>query len=259
MPRPDKVAKVEEVKSDLANAAATLLMHYRGLSVKEMAQLRAKLRTTHAELRISKNTLTRRAAVEAGMDDLVEFLVGPTGLVFCEQDPVGPSKVLKEFAREHPGLVVRGGFLDGEVLDETAAVGLAELASREELLTRLAGLMYGALASTARLLQAPIEQQARLMQALVDAGGAPGAPTDEPTPTAEAESADADASEEPAADAPEASEEPAVDGPEASDAPAADAPEASDAPAVDTPDASEMPEGAAPDGDDSPPATDTDD
>lgn len=171
MPRPDKVAKVDEVRQDLTAAAATLLTHYRGLSVPEMAELRIKLREANAEMRIVKNTLTRRAASDAGIDGLESLLVGPTGLVFCAEDPVGPAKAIKAFQKDHPELLMRGGYLDGEVLDEREAMGLAELESREELLARLAGLMEGALSGTARLLQAATEKQARLMQALVDAGG----------------------------------------------------------------------------------------
>lgn len=211
MPRPDKVAKVDEVKQDLAGAAATLLTHYRGLSVTELADLRAKLRESNAELRVVKNTLARRAAADAGIDGLEELLVGPTGLVFCAQDPVGPAKALKAFAKDHPDLVLRGGYLDGEVLDEVAAIRLADLDSKEELLAKLAGLMDGALANTARLLQAPLEQQARLIQALMDAGGAASgdaeaassgdtADTAVPTAAAEADEAAAETAASPETD-----------------------------------------------------------
>lgn len=172
MTRPDKVAVVDEVKKNLEGSAATLLTHYRGLSVTELAELRATLRAAGAEYRVVKNTLARRAVTDAGLEELVELLVGPTALVFCSEDPVAPTKALKAFAKDHPDLVVRGGYLDGEVLDDTATMRLADLASKDELLAQLAGLMYGALANTARLLQAPIEQQARLLQALADAGGA---------------------------------------------------------------------------------------
>ncbi|MGA1775320.1 MAG: 50S ribosomal protein L10, partial [Nitriliruptoraceae bacterium] len=89
-------------------------------------------------------------------------------------DPVGPAKALKAFAKDHPELVIRGGWLDGAVLDADEAVKLADLASREELLAKLAGLMQGALSGMARLLQAPLAHQARLLQALVDKGGAGG-------------------------------------------------------------------------------------
>lgn len=177
MVRPDKVAKVEEVSADLSGAAATLLTHYRGLSVTEISELRTRLRDAGAEMKVVKNTLTRRAAAQAGIDGLDELLVGPTGLILCGEDPVAPAKVLKEFAKDHPELVVRGGYFDGEVLDELATIKLADLESREDLLAKLAGLMHGALANTARLLAALPQKQAQLLQALVDAGGAPGAPS----------------------------------------------------------------------------------
>jgi large subunit ribosomal protein L10 len=154
----------------LSDANATLLTHYRGLSVTEIAELRRSLREANAEMRVVKNTLTRRAAADAGIDGLDEMLVGPTALVFCEDDPVAPAKALKAFAKDHPDLVVRGGYFDGEILDEAEAIRLADLESREDLLDAPRGLMHGALANTARLLNAPLEQQARLIQALVDAG-----------------------------------------------------------------------------------------
>jgi large subunit ribosomal protein L10 len=206
VPRPDKVAVVDEVKSGLTGSAATLLTHYRGLTVTELAELRSRLREAGAEYRVAKNTLTRRAANDLGLDGLEELLVGPTALVFCQEDPVAPAKALKAFAKDHPDLVIRGGYLDGEVLDEVAAIKLADLASKEELLGQLVGLMYGALANTARLLQAPLEKQARLVQALIDAGGnadvaeAPAAaPVEEPAEETAAE--DTAAEDAPAEDA----------------------------------------------------------
>jgi large subunit ribosomal protein L10 len=226
VPRPDKVAVVDEVKSGLTGSVATLLTHYRGLSVTELAELRAALREAGADYRVAKNTLTRRAANDLGLDGFEELLVGPTALVFCHEDPVAPAKALKAFAKDHPDLVIRGGYLDGEVLDETAAIKLADLASKEELLAQLVGLMYGALANTARLLQAPIEKQARLVQALIDAGGNPGvadAPAAETAaepaaadePAAEDDAAPAEAEDDAAAqDAPEPAAE-AADGTEA--------------------------------------------
>lgn len=222
MPRPDKVAVVDEVREGLSNSAATLLTHYRGLSVTELAELRAKLRDANARMRVAKNTLARRAAVDAGFGDLAELMTGPTGLIFCDEDPVGPAKALREFAKDHPDLVVRGGYLDGAVLSEADANKLADLESREELLAKLAGLMYGALANTARLLQAPIEQQARLMQALVDAGGYADAPKDE-APAAAAEEPAAEAADEPVAEADESAAEAEEPVAEAADEPVVEA------------------------------------
>ncbi len=221
MARPDKVAKVEVVRDDLRDAAATLLTHYRGLTVTELAQLRAKLRATNAEMRVVKNTLARRAAADAGIEGLDELFVGPTSLVFCADDPVGPAKALKEFQKDHPELVIRGGYLDGEVLDEAAAIRLADLESREELLAKLAGLLYGALANTARLLQAPLTKQARLLQALVDDGG-PGT-----AGTAGEGATDAETGDEPALDV-TTEDADASDTAEADQAPSDDAPAATD-------------------------------
>ena len=228
MVRPEKLAKVEEVRADLTGAAATLLTHYRGLSVTELAELRARLRDSNAEMKVVKNTLTKRAAEAAGIGGLDELLEGPTSLVLCAEDPVGPAKALKAFAKDHPELIVRGGYLDGEVLDGEAALKLAELESREELLAKLAGLMQGALSGTARLLQAATEKQARLLQALIDAGGpqakgfaaAAGTETTEQRPEAAAESAPQAA----AAPAPEAGD--AATGTAEPDVGAADAPAA---------------------------------
>ncbi len=225
MPRPDKVAVVDEVQRDLTDAAATLLTNYRGLTVTELSELRTELRKAGATYKVVKNTLVRRAAAAAGMEGLDEFLVGPTALVFCGEDPVGPAKALKAFAKNHPELLVKAGYLDGEVLDEAATIRLADLESREELLAKLAGLMYGALAGFAQLMQAPLSQQVRLIQALVDDGGveakgfspeAPAAPAADEAPAAEETEA---AVEETAPDAP-ADEAPADEAPadEASDA-----------------------------------------
>lgn len=203
MAREDKVAVVAEVRDRLASSAATLLTHYRGLSVTEMAELRVELRKANAELRVVKNTLARRAVADAGIEGLDELLVGPTSLVFCADDPVGPAKALKQFSKAHPDLVIRGGYLDGAVMDADEAGRLADLASREELLARFAGLMQGALAGFARLLQAPLAHQARLFQALFDDRVAKGETAPAPAPPTEsaAQEAPAVASEGPAVEA----------------------------------------------------------
>jgi large subunit ribosomal protein L10 len=207
MARPDKVAAVEDVKTRFEASAATLLTEYRGLSVGDLAELRAALRNANASYRIAKNTLVKLAFADVGVEGIDHLLTGPTALVFCEDDPVGPAKALKAFAKDHEALVVKGGWLDGAALTDAEAMQLAELASRDELLARLAGLMYGALANTARLMKAPIEQQARLVQALIDAGGnadvAEEAPPPEAAeePTAESDEPAAEAADEPAAEA----------------------------------------------------------
>ena len=217
MARPEKVATVDEVQQHLEESAATLLTNYRGLSVSEMHELRAELRKANATYRVAKNTLTRLAAVQAGMEGLEALLTGPTALVFCEDDPVGPAKAIKAFAKDHPALEFKGGYLDGAILSDEDALKLADLESREELIAKLAGLLYGALANFARLLQAPLTEQARLMQALVDDGGAQakgfGGGPDAPAVAETADEPAAETADEPAAqaDEPAADEAPAAE------------------------------------------------
>lgn len=209
MARAEKVAEVAGVRDDISSSAATLLTHYRGLTVKELAELRGALRAANAQMRIVKNTLARRAVADAGITGLDEFLVGPTGLVFCQDDPVGPAKALKAFAKNHPALEIRGGYLDGAVLNEAEARALAELQSREELLAEFVGLMYGALANTARLLQASTQKQAQLLAALIADGGpeAKGFGSGETAPESSAEvAADAPVDEAAVDTTPEAEE-----------------------------------------------------
>jgi len=166
MPRPDKVAAVEDVRQGLTDSTATVLTEYRGLSVDDLADLRARLRGSEASYRVVKNTLARLAVRDAGVDIPDTMLVGPTAITFCAGDPVAAAKVLRAFSREHPQLVIKGGVLDGRVLDADATNKLADLESREELLARLAGLMQAIIAQPARLAQANLSKFARLLAAL---------------------------------------------------------------------------------------------
>ena len=258
MARPDKVAVVDDVKARLEGAAATLLTDYRGLSVGELAELRAKLREANATYVVAKNTLAKIAANEAGIDGFDEYLVGPTAWVFCEEGPVDAAKALKAFSKDHPELEIKAGLLDGAILDAEATLKLADLESRSDLLERFAGLMYGALANTARLLNALPEKQARLLAAFIEDGGNPDV-ADAPAPAADTTEAPAD--EAPAEDAP-ANEAPDVEDAAGEPIPSDEAPEDAvevDAPATpdeavaaDVPDTSEAPE--AEDTDDEPTA-----
>ncbi|MDP8961373.1 MAG: 50S ribosomal protein L10 [Actinomycetota bacterium] len=194
MARPDKVAVVERVREDLSQNPATLFTEYRGLTVAGLADLRRQLSEAGARYVVVKNTLARIAAREAGYEGLEDVLTGPTALAVCEQDPVGPAKAMRRFAREHPELVVKGGILEGRVVDASTAQRLADLESREELLGRLAGLMYVLLAQPVTLLQAPLTQFARLMSALEDKG-ASGASAETDATIEEAHGRDEDTSE----------------------------------------------------------------
>lgn len=182
--RAGKVALAEEVQQRLAESTAVVLTEYRGLTVGELARLRAQLRETEAEYKIVKNTLTRIAAREAGLDIPEEVLTGPTAVTFCAGDPVSVAKVLRAFSREHPDLVVKGGVMEGRTLDADETRQLADLPSREQLLATVAATLQSLLAQPARLAQASLSKVARLVTALAEQKGGP-----EPhEPTAGAES-----------------------------------------------------------------------
>ena len=171
MPRPDKVAVVDEVRDRLQGAAATLLTEYRGLTVGELARLRAALRPVGGEYKVVKNTLTAIAAREAGFDVPADMLTGPTAITFADEDPVAVAKVLRTFSKENPNLVVKGGILEGRFIDGAETLRLADLASREELLGGLAGDFEAIMAGPARLANAALSQVAYLVTALSDKQG----------------------------------------------------------------------------------------
>ena len=211
-PRPEKVAVVEEVRDKLASAEAVVFTEYRGLTVRDLQELRSSLRDVGGEYKVYKNTLVRRATAELEID-LGDTLTGPTALTFVGDRPDGSpgdavlvAKAIKAFAKANPLLVVKGGRLGEQLLDEAGVIALADVAPREELLARLAGGIAAPMTNFARLLQAVPQKFAYALQALVEAGGAPGAPAgDVAEPAIEVEPASpADADDTAAAGAVEA-------------------------------------------------------
>jgi large subunit ribosomal protein L10 len=168
VPNASKVAEVEAIKGYLTGSVAALLTEYRGLKVKDMGQLRDSLRGSETDYRVLKNTLTGIAASEAGYQELLPLLDGPTAVAFVHGDPVQAAKDLAEFARTHPALVVKGGVLDGRVVDADSVRQLATLESRDVLLARLAGMLQASLQRTAIMLSAPLRQVATMSAALRD-------------------------------------------------------------------------------------------
>jgi large subunit ribosomal protein L10 len=171
VPSATNVAEVEAIKGRLEGSVAALLTEYRGLDVKDLFALRASLRGSSTEYRVLKNTLTSIAVREVGYEDLVPLLQGPTAVAFVHGDPVQAAKDLAEFARTHPSLVLKGGVLDGKVLDADEVRRLATLESREVMLARLAGLFQASLQQTASLLAAPLRQVATMTTAVRDRRG----------------------------------------------------------------------------------------
>lgn len=192
-PRPEKVAVVEEVRTKLDASSAAILTEYRGLKVQELADLRRTLRAAGGEYKIYKNTLVRFAARDLGLDDLEAMLEGPTAIAFVEGDAVDVAKALRDFARTNPNLVVKGGVLGSSILSAKDAGALADLPSREVLLARIAGGLAAPMVQFAGLLQALPRNVAYGLKALIEKGGAPGAPVDAPAPAAEAPAAEAPA------------------------------------------------------------------
>jgi large subunit ribosomal protein L10 len=207
-PRPEKVAVVDEVRQRFSDSDAVLLTEYRGINVGDLAALRRALREAGGEYKVYKNTLVRFAARDLGLD-LDEQLTGPTAIAFVPTgsggDPVAVAKALREFAKGNPNLVVKGGVLGEKLLSAADAKALADVAPREELLAKLAGLMAAPMVQFAGLLQAVPRDFAYGLQALIAQGGAPGAPA---SPEAPADEAPADApAEEVAADEAPAAED----------------------------------------------------
>jgi large subunit ribosomal protein L10 len=163
--RPDKAEAVAELAEAFRTASAAVLTEYRGLSVKQITELRRALGgdTSYA---IVKNSLTSIAARDAGLEGLDEMLTGPTAVAFVGGDPVEAAKSLRDFARTHPVLVVKGGVMDGKALSADEMRTLADLESREVLLGKLAGAMLASLSQAVYLLNAPLAQAARLAAAL---------------------------------------------------------------------------------------------
>ena len=196
MARPDKAAAVAEMKSQLENSDAVVLTEYRGLTVKNLLDLRRSL-GENATYAVAKNTLALRAAKEAGIEGLEEQLTGPTAFAFINGDIAAVAKGLRDYAKANPLLVIKGGVIDGQVLDAAAVKKLADLESREVLLAKVAGGLKGTLSQAVSLFAAPLSQAARALGALSAAAeedpsiiGGAGAPADQ-EPVAAAPAAEA--------------------------------------------------------------------
>ncbi len=180
MVKPAKVATVAEIADQFRNSSAAVVTEYRGLTMAQLTALRKSLGSDTAYT-VAKNTLVRRAAADAGVEGLDDYFSGPTAVAFINGEPVDAAKVLRDFARTNPLLVIKGGLLDGKTLDAAEVTKLADLESRDVLLAKMAGAMLATLTKAAVVLNALPSQVARLAAALVEKRteeeGAPEAPT----------------------------------------------------------------------------------
>ena len=195
MARPDKAAAVAELSDLFRESNAAVLTEYRGLTVKQLQELRRSL-GENANYAVVKNTLAKIAATEVGIEGFDDLLTGPTAIAFINGDVVEAAKGLRDFAKANPTLVIKGGVLDGKPLGAAEIAKLADLESREVLLGKMAGAMLASLSQAVYLLNAPIAQAARLAGALqakaeqdpsILAGGAGTPAAAEEAPAAEAE------------------------------------------------------------------------
>jgi large subunit ribosomal protein L10 len=176
VPRSDKTEAVADIADRFRSSSAALVTEYRGLSMTQLTELRRALGAGNS-YRIAKNTLVKLAARDAGVQGLDELFVGPTAIAFVKGEPVEAAKALRDFAKENKALVVKGGYLDGRTLSVDEVTKIADLDSREVLLSKLAGALKGNLSKAAGLFAAPASQVARLAAALqekraAEAGGA---------------------------------------------------------------------------------------
>jgi large subunit ribosomal protein L10 len=209
MARPDKAAAVAELVESFQESAGAVLTEYRGLTVKQLQELRRAL-GENANYAVVKNTLTQIAAGEAGVEGFDDLLNGPTAIAFINGDVVEATKGLRDFAKANPALVIKGGFLDGKPLGAAEVAKLADLESREVLLGKLAGAMLASLSQAVYLLNEPLSKAARLAGALqtkaeqdpsILAGGA-----GTPAPAAEETGADESAADNEAAESADSTE-----------------------------------------------------
>lgn len=168
MARPDKAAAVAELAEQFTNSQAAVLTEYRGLSVAALKELRRSL-GEDATYAVTKNTLTQIAAKNAGIEGLDEQLAGPTAIAFITGDIAAVAKGLKNFSKDNPLLVIKGGVMEGKILDADGVKKLADLESREVLLAKLAGGMKANLTKAAFVFAAPASKLARALGALEQA------------------------------------------------------------------------------------------
>jgi large subunit ribosomal protein L10 len=190
MAKADKAAAIAELKSEFESSSGAVLTEYRGLTVAQLKELRTNL-GENARFTVVKNTLTKRAASEAGVDEeFSKLLEGPSAIAFVKGDVVEAAKGLRDFSKANPLLVIKGGFVDGQPMDATEVGKLADLESREVLLAKLAGAMKGSMANAAALFNALPTKAAQLAEALHAKRVEGGETAEAPAPAGEAPSAE---------------------------------------------------------------------
>lgn len=218
MLRQDKERIVSELAERLKNSQNLLVADYRGLSMPEIDELRSKLLETGARFSVVKNTLTRLAAEEAGVKQLLDLIDGPTAIAFidAEGDPAAAAKILNDTARAHEVLVIRGGLLEGDTVSDVEIKRLATLPPADVVRAQFAGAVAAPLTTIVGLFTAPLRDLVNVLDARITQLQEQGETVPEPEAEAAAETEEPQAeapAEEPEAEADEQSEEtPSPDG-----------------------------------------------
>jgi large subunit ribosomal protein L10 len=212
MLRSEKERVVAELAERLRSAETLMVADYRGLTMPEIEELRTRLLEAGARFTVVKNTLTKLAAEQAGTQDVLELIDGPTAIAFldAEGDPVAAAKVLNETARAHDVLVIRGGILEGTVVGDADIKRLASLPPADVLRAQLAGAVVGPLTMVVGLFAAPLRDLVGVIDARIRQLEEQGDTVAEPEP--EAEAAEGEPQAEAAGEEPQAVEEPPTDG-----------------------------------------------
>lgn len=248
MNRSEKAAAIEEIAGQIEAAESIFAIDYRGISVPQAAELRAKLREADASFRVVKNRLTKLAAEKAGTEQLNELLEGPTALTFVNGDVALAAKAITTLDRDWQVLDYKGGLVDGEVLEADQFKEIARLPGREALIAQFAGIVASPISGLVRGLNSMVAGLASQLQQIADQGLVSGEAPAEEAPPAEEAAAEKEAvptEDEAPAEEPAAGEEqpPTEQAPEEEDAPAEEAPAETaeePAPEEEQPDASEQ-------------------
>ena len=166
-----KQAIVQEIADKMKNAQGTVVVDYRGLNVEEVTELRKKARENNIDYKVYKNSMMRFAAKEAGVEGLLDVLVGPTAIAFCEDDPVAPAKLINDFAGEHKALEIKAGVVEGKVLDVAGVKELAELPPREVLVAKVLGGLNAPISGFANVLNANLKGLVVALNAIAEQKG----------------------------------------------------------------------------------------
>lgn len=165
MNRTEKEQMIEDLRSDLTQAKSLVLASHVGMDVNTVGDLRSALRAKDVRYRVVKNTLIKRAIAGTDMEVIADLFRGPVAIAYSFEDAADPARIIKKFAKDHDKYVIKGGYLDGEKLDEAGVEKLASMLSKEELQAKLLGLFKAVPSKFVRQLAAPMQQFVGVLKA----------------------------------------------------------------------------------------------